>query len=60
MGAKLKALKEAANICERMIIGGRAWTKEQEIAGNALMAAAREIKAYAESGLSFQKYLKST
>lgn len=47
---KVKVLKEAANICERMVVGGRAWTHDQEVAADALMAAARTIRDYAESG----------
>jgi len=38
-------LEEAANVCERMVIGGRAWTEEQSIAAAALFAAAGEIRA---------------
>lgn len=39
------ALDEAANVCERMVVGGRAWTDEQRIAGEALLAAATNIRA---------------
>lgn len=38
-------LESAALTCEAMVIGGRAWTEEQEIAANALFAAAKEIRA---------------
>ena len=38
------AIKSAANICEQMVIGGRAWTEEQAIAADALFAAAENIK----------------
>jgi hypothetical protein len=41
------AIKEASNICERMVIGGRAWTEEQAIAADALFAAAANIKTLA-------------
>ena len=38
-------LESAALTCEAMVVGGRAWTEEQEIAANALFAAAKEIRA---------------
>lgn len=40
-----QALEEAATICERMVIGGRAWTDDQAVAAGALFAAATEIRA---------------
>jgi hypothetical protein len=40
-----QAYERAANTCERMVVGGRAWSHEQEVAGNALLAAAKEIRA---------------
>jgi hypothetical protein len=36
--------ERAANICERMVIGGRAWSEEQSIAARALFAAAENIR----------------
>lgn len=33
-----------ASICERMIVGGRAWTEEQAIAAEVLGAAAKNIR----------------
>lgn len=41
------AIKSASNICEQMVIGGRAWTEEQAIAADALFAAAEQIKKLA-------------
>ena len=37
--------ERAAGACERMVIGGRAWTEEQAIAAAALLAASDEIRA---------------
>lgn len=34
----------AANVCERMVVGGCAWSEEQTIAGRALLAAALNIR----------------
>ena len=34
----------AANVCERMVVGGCAWSEEQAIAGRALLAAAESIR----------------
>ena len=41
------AIKKAANMCQWMVIGGRAWTEEQAIAADALFAAAANIKTLA-------------
>ena len=41
------AIEAAANICEQMVIGGRAWTEEQAICADALFAAAENIKKLA-------------
>ena len=38
-------LESVAQTCEAVGVGGRAWTEEQEIAANALFAAAKEIRA---------------
>jgi len=43
-----QALEEAAAICEAMVIGGRAWTKEQAIAADALFAAANNIREWSD------------
>jgi hypothetical protein len=43
--ARQDALEEAANVCDSMVVGGRAWTHDQEVAANALFAAAKEIRA---------------
>jgi hypothetical protein len=43
--ARESALIEAASICRRMVIGGRAWTHEQAVAADALFAAADAIDA---------------
>ena len=34
----------AAKVCERMVVGGRAWTEEQQIAADALFAAPKNIR----------------
>lgn len=34
----------AANVCERMVVGGCAWSEEQAIAGRALLDAAGNIR----------------
>ena len=39
------AVENAANICERMIIGGRAWTEDQAKAAEVLEAAAKNVRA---------------
>lgn len=36
--------ERCASVCESMVIGGRAWTKEQAIAADALFAAAKNIR----------------
>jgi len=36
--------ERAANICERMVVGGRAWNEEQAIAADTLFAAANNIR----------------
>lgn len=41
------AIKKAANVCEQMVIGGRAWTKEQAEAADCLFTAAENIKKLA-------------
>jgi len=38
-------LESAAVTCEKMVVGGRAWTAEQEAAANALLAAAKHIRS---------------
>lgn len=38
------AINMAADICCRMVIGGRAWTEEQAIAADTLFAASKNIK----------------
>lgn len=44
-----KERERCAVICEKMVVGGRAWTESQEHAGNALLAAASYIRR-AEEG----------
>lgn len=39
-----KGRLEAADLCESMVVGGRMWTEEQEIAGQALFAAAERLR----------------
>lgn len=39
-----EGLEEAAKICESLVIGGRAWTHEQQVAAEALFAAAGLIR----------------
>ena len=36
--------ERAANICEKMVVGGRAWNDEQAIAAYTLFAAAKNIR----------------
>ena len=36
--------ERAANICEKMVVGGRAWNDEQAIAADTLFAAAKNIR----------------
>jgi len=36
--------ERAANICERMVVGGRAWNEEQAVAADTLFAAAENIR----------------
>jgi hypothetical protein len=43
---------KCAQICESMVIGGRAWTVEQAIAADALLAAAKAIR---EAGKKVRK-----
>lgn len=40
-------IEGCANTCERMVIGGRAWTHDQQISAEALFAAAKAIRALA-------------
>lgn len=42
-----EALETAARAVEEMVVVGRAWTAEQEIAADALFEAARRIRALA-------------
>ena len=37
--------ERCARICEAMVIGGRAWTREQQIAAEVLFAAAEAIRS---------------
>ena len=37
--------ERAANVCEQMVVGGRAWDRDQQIAAGALFQAARNIRA---------------
>lgn len=37
--------ERCAKICEAMVVGGRAWTTEQEAAAGALFGAAQNIRA---------------
>lgn len=39
--------REAAGVCEAMVVGGRAWTHEQSVASDALFAASENMKAKA-------------
>jgi hypothetical protein len=39
-----EAFREAAEVCRRMVVGGRAWTHEQAVAADALFAAAENIE----------------
>ena len=42
---KNKEIREiCAKICESMVVAGKAWTKEQQTAGNALFQAADNIR----------------
>lgn len=41
--------EKAAGICEAMVVGGRAWTHDQEVAADALFAAAKAIRALASA-----------
>jgi hypothetical protein len=43
-GAVSDTLERAAGVCEGMVVGGRAWTEEQKIAGEALLSAAKAIR----------------
>lgn len=43
------ALEEAANLMERMVVGGRAWTQEQADAAKVLFDAAAAIRSLAEA-----------
>lgn len=43
--SKPDALEAAANVCESMVVGGRAWTHDQSVAASALFAAANAIRA---------------
>jgi cytochrome b len=36
--------ERCANVCERMVVGGRAWTHEQQVSAEALLAAAKNIR----------------
>jgi hypothetical protein len=36
--------ERSAKICELMVVGGRAWTSEQQIAADTLFAAAKNIR----------------
>lgn len=45
MGARAEALEQAARLCETMIQGGRAMSPEQAAATEALLAAAKAIRA---------------
>jgi hypothetical protein len=36
--------ERAANICEKMVVGGRVWNDEQAIAADTLFAAAKNIR----------------
>lgn len=36
--------ERCAKICEAMVVGGRAWSEEQRAAGQALLAAAENIR----------------
>lgn len=46
---KREAYEEAARVCERMVVGGRAWSDEQRVAADALLAAAKNIRALAQA-----------
>lgn len=39
------ALEDAAMVCVQMVVGGRAWTHDQQVAADALFAAAANIRA---------------
>lgn len=45
--ARAGAVEEAARMVESMVIGGRAWTDEQRIAAEALLAAAQNVRSLA-------------
>lgn len=42
---------KCAKICESMVIGGRAWTEEQAVAADALLAAAKAIRTEAKKNI---------
>lgn len=44
------ALEEAANVARSMVVGGRAWTHDQSVAADALLACAKNIAALSEGG----------
>jgi hypothetical protein len=39
-----RLVERTAHICEAMVVGGRAWTAEQQVAADALFAAAETIR----------------
>ncbi len=44
IASSASALEKAANVCEKMVVVGRAWTEEQKISADALFAAAKNIR----------------
>jgi hypothetical protein len=42
--ATSKERERCARLCEAMVIGGRAWTSDQQVAAEALFAAAKAIR----------------
>lgn len=43
-----ETIENAASVCELMVIGGRAWNHDQEIAAKTLFSASENIKKLAQ------------